>query len=116
MIGLSALPSCSSFLRGEFLFLESYNWRMTSCPASVSFTASQSIFITTTNRPPHFHAEYAEHEATFVIETLGYLSGALPGRARALVVEWALQHRDELRTDWELAKQGQPLLPIPPLD
>ncbi len=68
------------------------------------------------HRPPHFHAEYAEHEASFIIETLGYLNGALPRRARTLVVEWALQHRDELRDDWERARQGLPLLPIPPLD
>ncbi len=29
--------------------------------------------------PPHFHARYAEHEATFMIETLHILEGLLPG-------------------------------------
>jgi hypothetical protein len=29
--------------------------------------------------PPHFHAEYAEHEASFSINTLEVLEGELPG-------------------------------------
>ena len=66
--------------------------------------------------PPHFHAYYAEYEATFVIETLDYLTGELPRRARTLVLEWALLHRDELREDWELARRGLPLNMIDPLD
>ncbi len=32
--------------------------------------------------PPHFHATYAEHEATILIETLAVQYGALPRRAR----------------------------------
>ncbi len=66
--------------------------------------------------PPHFHAEYAEYEATFVIETMDYLKGELPRRARTLVLEWVLLHRDELRENWELARQGLPLNQIDPLD
>jgi hypothetical protein len=34
--------------------------------------------------PPHFHARYAEHEVTIVIESLEVLDGALPRRALAL--------------------------------
>jgi hypothetical protein len=30
--------------------------------------------------PPHFHAEYAEHEARIAIESLALLSGELPPR------------------------------------
>jgi hypothetical protein len=39
--------------------------------------------------PPHFHAEYAEHEALVAIETLEVVRGELPRRALALVLEWA---------------------------
>ena len=39
--------------------------------------------------PPHFHAEYAEHEALVAIETLELVRGELPRRALALVLEWA---------------------------
>ena len=39
--------------------------------------------------PPHFHAEYAEHEARIAIESLAVISGKLPPRAMGLVAEWA---------------------------
>ena len=68
------------------------------------------------HNPPHFHAEYAEHEALFTIDTLEILDGELPRRPRAFVVEWASLHREELRANWERARQGLPLQPIEPLD
>jgi hypothetical protein len=37
-------------------------------------------------------------------------------RALALVLEWAALHRSELRDDWQKARQGLPLDPIPPLE
>lgn len=66
--------------------------------------------------PPHFHARYAEHEATFRIDTLAVLEGSLPRRAAALVVEWATAHGPELSEDWDLARAGQPLNRIAPLE
>ena len=66
--------------------------------------------------PAHFHASYAEHEALIEIETLMVLRGELPRRAMALVLEWAVLHRPELRSDWELGRLGQPPKPIAPLD
>jgi len=66
--------------------------------------------------PPHFHATYAEHEATIAIETLDILAGDLPRRAKGLVLEWAEEHRDELRENWGLCSQLMPPNPIPPLD
>jgi hypothetical protein len=51
------------------------------------------------------------------IDTLVIQYGALPRRARALVVlEWASLHREELLADWELAEEGLPLNDIDPLD
>jgi len=66
--------------------------------------------------PAHFHAEYSGQEALVTIETLEVLRGRLPRRALALVLEWAAVHRDELRADWERARSGQRLTPIPPLE
>jgi Domain of unknown function (DUF4160) len=66
--------------------------------------------------PPHFHAEYAEQEALIAIDTLEILQGELPRRSRALVLEWASLHRQELRINWESARQGLALHPIQPLD
>ena len=50
--------------------------------------------------PPHFHVEYGEFRAQYVIETLVLMKGALPRRAHALVLEWAAMHRAELMEDW----------------
>jgi hypothetical protein len=66
--------------------------------------------------PPHFHAIYGEHEATVAIETAEVLEGKLPRRARTLVSEWAVAHRDELAHSWELARTGQPLPTIEGLE
>ena len=65
--------------------------------------------------PPHFHALYAEFEALIDIQTFEIIRGDLPGRAMALVLEWAQQHRDELRRDWELCAQNQTPMKILPL-
>jgi hypothetical protein len=68
------------------------------------------------HNPPHFHAEYAGHEAEFSIHTLEIVEGHLPRRAQALVVEWASLHRRKLQADWERARQQVPLEEIEPLD
>ncbi len=66
--------------------------------------------------PPHFHAEYGEHEAFYEIDTLDVTRGGLPRRAHALVLEWAALHRNELRDDWELARKEKPLEEIKGLE
>ena len=66
--------------------------------------------------PPHFHAEYGEFEALYVIETLEVLRGNLPRRAHSMVVEWALAHRAELRANWIKAREQPPLEDVEPLD
>lgn len=67
------------------------------------------------HQPPHFHAVYGESEAVFAIETLAVLEGRLPHRAAVLVLEWAAEHRRELREDWDKARAKLPLAPIEPL-
>lgn len=68
------------------------------------------------HNPPHFHAYYGGHEAIIAIETLEIMDGSLPKRAKALVIEWAIEHRQELQNDWKLAEQHQPLNKIEPLE
>ncbi len=65
--------------------------------------------------PPHFHALYAEHEAIIAVEDLRLLRGRLPGRALALVLEWAAGHQDELLEDWNLCRDMKHPKPIEPL-
>jgi Domain of unknown function (DUF4160) len=66
--------------------------------------------------PAHFHAAYAEREAPFTIDTLDVLEGELPCRPRAFVIEWPSLHREELRVNWDRARQGLPLNSIEPLE
>ena len=65
--------------------------------------------------PPHFHAYYGGDLAVITIDTLEVIEGGLPKRATALVLEWAQEHREELREDWRLAEAHQALNPIAPL-
>jgi hypothetical protein len=66
--------------------------------------------------PTHFHAEYGDAEAIYSIETLEILRGQLPRRAHNMVIEWALEHRAELRANWRRARDRVPLEPIEPLE
>lgn len=62
--------------------------------------------------PPHIHAFYGEHAATFSIETGEVLRGELPKRASSLVKEWVELHKEELYKAWE----NQSFESISPLD
>jgi hypothetical protein len=64
---------------------------------------------------PHFHARYGEDEASIEIGSLDVLAGRLPPRALRLVTEWAADHSDELRENWERARRHEPLNRIDPL-
>jgi hypothetical protein len=66
--------------------------------------------------PPHFHAIYGKDEAAIEIATGTVMAGKIPRRAAKLVEEWLAHHRAELQIDWDLAMNGQPLNPVPPLD
>lgn len=68
------------------------------------------------HEPPHFHAAYGEHGAEYSIDQLEVLEGGLPRRAHALVLEWAVEHRPELRQNWQLAREHKPLNQILPLE
>ena len=66
--------------------------------------------------PMHFHAIYGEYEALIEIETGLIHEGSLPTTALNLVAEWRRAHLQELRDDWNRARQQLPLLRIAPLD
>jgi hypothetical protein len=63
-----------------------------------------------------FRALYGEYEAAIDIRELRVTRGSLPHRALALVLEWAVDHREELLEDWNLCNQLKPPKPIPPLE
>jgi Domain of unknown function (DUF4160) len=65
--------------------------------------------------PPHFHAEYGEHEALIDINALAVIAGKLPPRALGLVMEWASLHQNEIISQWEKARNLEALDKIEPL-
>ena len=67
------------------------------------------------HNPPHFHAIYSGQEVQIAFETMALLNGGLPPRAMGMVIEWIELHREELRHDWEKARNGLPLDAIEPL-
>jgi hypothetical protein len=66
--------------------------------------------------PPHFHARYGDYEIEVNINTLEIINGKIPKRAKALILEWAEEHRAELSENWELAQQMKEIKKIKPLD
>lgn len=67
------------------------------------------------HNPPHFHAAYAEFSAKLAIDDLRILDGNLPSRALGLVIEWASNHKNELKENWERANKNLELKSIEPL-
>lgn len=65
--------------------------------------------------PPHFHAEYGGKRAS-----IGFagelLRGDIPPRALRLVREWTRLRRSDLDANWALARAGEPLARIEPLE
>jgi hypothetical protein len=65
--------------------------------------------------PPLFHAFSGPHRVTVNIDT-GATSGGFPPRALGLVLEWRQYHVEELRQNWNLARERRPLRAIAPLE
>jgi hypothetical protein len=65
--------------------------------------------------PPHFHALYAEYDATVSIATGEVMEGELPKTAARLVKEWALANREGLLDNWSRFEKGLPLRRLPGL-
>lgn len=65
--------------------------------------------------PPHFHAEYGDYEITVEIES-GVVTGKFPRRALSAVLEWYIEHKEELLENWRRAEQRRPLQKIEPLE
>ena len=67
------------------------------------------------HNPPHFHAEYGEHEALININSMGIIAGKLPSRVLGMVVEWASMNQNQLKREWNKARNMESLGKIPPL-
>lgn len=65
--------------------------------------------------PPHFHARHAEGAAKVRIDTLEPIESTLGRRHLRFVLAWAELHQAELFENWRLAREGETLSEIDPL-
>lgn len=56
---------------------------------------------------PHFHVRYNEYKASYSIDPIAQLAGALPTRQQRLVEAWAELHQEQLIEAWKLLQQGR---------
>ena len=68
------------------------------------------------HNPPHIHASYGEHEATFNLQNNELIEGTLPKTATKLVKQWIKVHNVELLENWNLLKNSINPIKITPLD
>jgi len=64
---------------------------------------------------PRFHAIYENSELVVQILPLKIVTGDAPARVRAMVLEWAHQHQQELLDAWNRCCRAQSPDPIAPL-
>lgn len=64
---------------------------------------------------PHFHAFYSGLEVIVSIEELEVLDGKMASKQLKMLLGWVAFHQEELRENWELAKNKQDLFAIEPL-
>ena len=67
------------------------------------------------HNPPHLHADYGSYSVLISIIELKVLQGKFPNRGLNLVLDWAKKNQKLLLDNWELARQGKPLIKIDPL-
>ncbi len=56
---------------------------------------------------PHFHVRYNEYRASYSIDPIAQLAGALPRRQQRLVEAWAELHQAELLDNWQRIQEGR---------
>lgn len=66
------------------------------------------------HNPPHFHAKYGNQKILVDIEN-GIVKGEMSERALRLVLEWLQLHREELKSAWDKASNGEAPDKIEPL-
>ncbi len=67
------------------------------------------------HKKPHIHTKYQGKEAVISIPSGEVLEGSIKSEKLKLVQAWIEIHKEELMTDWELAREGQNVFTIEPL-
>lgn len=66
------------------------------------------------HNPPHFHAYYGEFQSIFSLDG-ELLEGSMPRKQTRLIQAWTEIHLEELKANWELAINEEPIFRIDPL-
>ena len=66
------------------------------------------------HNPPHFHATYQGHEASYNIDG-SKRGGDMPSKQERLIVAWATIHADDLQVAWDMAHDEEQPFKIEPL-
>lgn len=61
----------------------------------------QMFFVQSGHTPPPLHVVYENHAAIIDPQTRTVVSGALPPKALALVLDWLESHQADLPTLWQ---------------
>lgn len=69
----------------------------------------------TDHNPPHLHAYYNEHIASFDFDG-NLLDGVMPEKQTKLIQAWILLHKEELLANWMLSKNSERPFKIRPLN
>ncbi len=65
--------------------------------------------------PPHFHAKYQDQEVSIEIES-GNVTGFMDNRLLRMLFKWLELHKNELRYNWQAARNRKPLNKIPSME
>ena len=86
-----------------------------SSPGYLTLRGDRDRDVLRRSRPPHFHARHADGSAKIRIDTLEPIETTLGRRQLRLVLAWAELHQEELVENWRLARAGETLREIDPL-
>jgi len=67
------------------------------------------------HHPPHFHVQYQNDIAVIDIETGDVKEGELKKKQLRFIQAWTEIHKDDLKANWELCKNGEEPFRIEPL-
>lgn len=84
-------------------------------PTICAFRGIKIMLYWNDHMPPHFHASYGDNKVIVSIDDLEVLDGSMPSKQLKMLLGWAAFHQEELRENWELAKDRQELFAIEPL-
>ena len=68
------------------------------------------------HNPPHIHVVYQGFKGQYEISSGRLLAGRMPNKADALIREWVQLRKNELDQIWNLAKKGEQVFPLSPLE